>query len=259
MTHRTWLPALLAALLVAVPGVPGTARAQTDGAPPVDVDVDEGSENTGTPRPAAVDQRSMHLLIHAKAGFSAPAGSIAEDLPFSEVAGIGPSFGGSLGLGLSRYLVLEASASYALLSAQDTCAECTKRSSSFEIGLGFAYHLAQGFAFDPWLSYGVGFRTATLSGARIRSSTGVGDIADGSFQGLDFARIGLGGDFYPLPALGLGAYFEAALGTSIRRPEPEIGSSVYGFFSFGLRVALDPMRRAPSVSGTAAARLERAR
>ncbi len=221
---------------------PGAARAQDAAATE-----DEIGPEAGTKRPAGPDERSGHILIQGRAGYVAPFGSIATDLPASSVVVGGPALGVHLGLGLSRATVLDLSGDYAFLSPSARCDGCSGR--SLDLGLGLVYHAAQGIAFDPWVGYGIGYRMATYEGlAKIRSA----DVAfpDAAFHGLDFVRIALGGDFYPVPYLGFGPFLELDLGTFISRPEG-FGQTVYGFFQAGLRISLDPVPRpAPRTAGS---------
>jgi hypothetical protein len=225
------------------------ALAQSKGGHTADADVDdeEGPE-AGTKRPASPDERSGHVLVQGRFGFSQPFGSIASSLPASSVVSGGPAFGVNLGVGLSRVTVLEASGSYAALPAASGCEGCSGK--SLDLGLGFVYHIAQGIAFDPWVSYGVGYRRAVFSGATGATRAPLA-FPDAAFHGLDIARIALGGDFYPVPAFGLGAFLELDAGTYLSRPEEGFGATAYGFFQVGLRLALDPLPRGARAAGVA--------
>lgn len=215
-------------------------------------DADDADE--GTPAQArlpAFDQRTMHFLIHGRGGAAFPAGSIVEGLGTGAVSGAGFGFGGGIGLGLSRYLVLEASGGYARLGGEDGCNTCS--ASMFDLGLGFSYHLAQGIAFDPWISYSFGFRSMSVTSARLNQrAANDPEPAEFSLKGLDFTRLALGGEFYPLPALGFGPYFEADFGTTIARSDDSLRASVYAFLQLGVRVTFDPVSKTPprASSGT---------
>jgi hypothetical protein len=248
-----WLaPTLGLGIALGLLGAPGAARAE--GLPP-----EESEAESGTPRPAAPDLRGGHFFVIGKASLVGPSGSLDGDLAPSEVADAGPSFGGIVGIGLSRYAVLEAFGSYALLDGG--CPGCKAR--SFDAGLGFSYHLAQGLAIDPWISYGVAFRSFEYE------ALGLEDLEpseySGSYMGLDFARIAIGADFYPVPGFGFGPFVELDLGTFVDRPDrdpnpmEETPGSVHAFFQLGVRVAFDPVSifghgpSAPSKSGRDAA------
>ena len=62
------------------------------------------------------------------------------------------------------------------------------------------------------------------------------------YSGLDFARIALGGTYYPTSFLGFGPYIEAAVGSFRLVPDDRTSSGVHAFIDFGLRVTLDPLR-----------------
>lgn len=261
--------AVSAATALAQPPPPGQSGTATDAKnpslPAPEEDLDESDDESdephqGQPRPAAFDQRTMHLLIHGRVGAAFPAGSITSGLGTASASSAGIGFGGGIGLGLSRHLVLEMSGGFAKLGAEDGCDACS--ASSFDFGLGFSYHLAQGIALDPWISYGVGFRSATFTSHALRdwisndtSATASSDVSTFTFRGLDFTRLALGGEFYPVPSLGFGPYFELDLGTTVARKDDldaqiprsdkTLEASVYAIVHVGLRITFDPVSKAP--------------
>lgn len=252
-----WLMVLCGALATAAPSA---ARAQ----PNEDADAtrtsglkDEDEEaDKGTARYAASDKLTNHVLLRGGMGFSFPTGSLTDKLAFADRSGTGLTFGGGIGYGLSRYLALDLAASYGLLSSVSStkaCAACEGR--SFDIGIGLAYHLAQGLAIDPWMSLGVGYRSLVITQPSAGAATAP---LEQSFEGLDFARISLGGDFFPLPWVGIGPSFDVAVGTTISGPQAamtETTRAVYAVFQLGLRIQLDPVGRssAPAARSIASA------
>ncbi len=254
---------------------PAHAQDDAPAAPAAAADDDDDLTEAGTPRSPPTDTRRGNVLASLHANWVAPAGSIATGAEVARLVSAGPSFGGTLGIGISRYVVLEASASYSLLAGADVCLACKGR--SFDLGLGFAYHLAQGIAMDPWVSFGAGWRSSTFTFDDPASDkdnpalVGVLPVASGrAYQGLDVARIALGADFYPVPKLGFGPFVEADFGTYLARPAPtpkhgetvgpaDAGGATYAFFQVGLRIAFDPMRGSLSggTHGAKTARLAR--
>ncbi len=247
--------ALVLALLAMAP-LRAFAEAQDSNAPPdspkeragdeMDED-DEGdededelldSEKAGVAKASAPDDRTLHAYVNAHVSSVFAWGSVARDLPMSALASAGLGFGGHLGLGLSRALVLEAGGTYAMLGAQENCADC--KAGSFDLGLGFSYHVAQGFALDPWVGYGIGVRWMNFPNAAFSTPAFHDTFGDSSVQGLDLARLSMGGDFYPLPALGIGLFLEADIGRTVSHPFPELLPSTYAFFQIGARLSFDP-------------------
>ncbi|AKT40880.1 uncharacterized protein CMC5_050370 [Chondromyces crocatus] len=225
--------------------MPGTALAQVPEEPEdaleaqaeaADADEQEGPE-VGIKRPPAPDQRAGHWLLQPHIGLAVPFGNLAVDLPASTVVGPGVVFGASTGIGLGRSGVLQITGNYALFSGSARCNECSGQ--SIDLGLGLVYHLAQGLAFDPWLSYSAGYRRSSFEG---QAQTSRLAFNGGVLHGIDAARIALGGDFYPLPWLGLGLYLGVDVGTYLVRPAG-LGRSTYGLFNAGFRIALDPVRQ----------------
>jgi hypothetical protein len=246
-------PLLVAAVLLLSHGI-AQAQPAPSGGPPAKTGSAEGQAAAAEPDsegeasddsarlpsagPAGLDWRTGHFIVTGKVGAAMPAGSITGDVATRELVGDGIGFGGSIGVGISRYAVLSLGGSYALLPGVcDTCSGKT-----FTLGADFAYHIAQGIAFDPWVSFGAGYRSAAFV-ADTALSNGLRVALDGSrYHGIDIARIALGGDFYPIPGFGFGGYFEAGAGTFLARPQPDRGASAYAFFEIGARIAFDPLR-----------------
>lgn len=229
MKPRRLAQALFAALLLA----PGAVLAQkAPDLPPAPRD-----EDSGTKRGFAPDQRTGHLFIDAATSVTGPAGSFASGIPTSSLAGTGLTVGGLLGVGVGRNAVVEARGNYSLFSAPSGCGTgCSGH--GFDLAVGLSYHLAQGIAIDPWISYGVGLRWTTFKAPLGLS----GPVVDQVYRGIDVARIAVGGDFYPTTFFGFGPYFEADIGTNYTRADPTLGLAAYAFFHLGVRVALDPIR-----------------
>ena len=109
-------------------------------------------------------------------------------------------------------------------------------------GAAIAYHLAQGFAFDPWASFGVAYRHgfATYDGDAVPETVTATDV---DYSALDFTRIGLGGTFFPVSVFGFGPYLELDVGVR------DFSDPVYYVaFHTGLQVTFDPLN-----AGTTAA------
>ncbi len=199
----------------------------------------------GTPKPYADDERTGHVLVRGAAGLAAPAGSVAGDAAFGDVASAGAAFGGSLGVGLSRHAVLDLSASYALFGGAERCVDCT--AESFSASLGLSYHLAQGVAIDPWIRLGSGFRSAELDSSSATSSSVAGS---GSYLGLDVVQLAFGASFAPVAGVGFGPFIGLDLGTFLERPGRVsaageiVGTTgaTYALFQLGMRFELDPRR-----------------
>jgi hypothetical protein len=249
-------------------------HAAADPAPPETGDEAEDEADAGTRRAAAPDTRTGHVLVDAKLGGTAPAGRFTSGTSVSDVTGIGMSVGGRLGLGISRYVVVDASGTYSLFSHPR--AGIGHNGRSFDLGVDARYHLAQGVALDPWVSFGLGLRLTNFTTftplADSQKCEGEVTPIEGqcphhpSYRGLDFAKIAFGVDFYPLPFLGFGPYVQADLGTNFSQQDPksgrsaigssrlESGQAIYAFIHVGLRIAFDPVR-----SGSPRARAAEAR
>ena len=222
---------MLALTLGAVPSVPSVASAAEDEPKKKKkIDPDEG-----IPRPDAPDFRTGHFLISVGGGLWVPSNPLFPS--FSELGD--PSAGGTahlhLGYGLNRYMVLELAGGFATApSAVASCNGCS--ATSIDAGLGFIFHPTQGFAFDPYAGFGMGYRHNILSL----------DTQDApSSSAFDFAKISLGGIYSPTPVFGFGPFMELDVGVR------NFSNAVfYTAFQLGMKITFDPVRSGASASPT---------
>jgi hypothetical protein len=212
-------------------------------------------EEVGVARPMPPDQRTGHIYLAGSFGAIGPVGAVGPLVPTQSVAGVGYDFGATLGVGIGRHSVLQVYGNRTVFTPPANCNEgCS--GLSYALGLGVVYHLLQGIAVDPWGSFGMGYRTETFSVVAPGFLTTTNNTV--YYKGFDVARIAFGGDFYPVPWLGLGPFVEADVGTNLHTqtltsqgtPAPPVtlppnvtdAPRTYGFFQVGIRIALDPMR-----------------
>lgn len=200
-------------------------------------DLEEDPSLEGPATPAAPNRVAGALRLDAALGVAVPAGYLASQRPFRQFATEGPSFGGVAELGLSRSFAAAAFGSYELYGAPSGCAECS--STGLAAGLGLVYHLAQGLAVDPWVRYGMAYRSAAVSVPSERA-----DLLDGpttaTFRSFDYASVALGADFYPVPTVGLGLFAGLDVGRTLSRPTPDPGPGTHTLWTFGVRLAWAP-------------------
>jgi hypothetical protein len=147
--------------------------------------------------PPAHDTLGGHVAVGAAVGVIVPFGSIDSRTAQSDVLSSGLFLGGDIAYGVSRTVMLGAYGEVAMPSA--TGAESGKDVSSIAAGPLVRYHLVQGMRFDPWLSYGIGFRRTKFG--------------SDSVTGIDWARVVIGGDWYPFDNFGIGPVLELTMGT----------------------------------------------
>jgi hypothetical protein len=189
------------------------------------------SKTESAPAPAsAVDTVGGHLLFHAGGLVSIPFARLDSETLFSDRAGVGLGAAGDLGFGLSRYIALSGWFEYQNFGEASQACGCDGSGVAF--GAQVHYHLVQGVRFDPWLSFGAGYRKLDMHDPSARLQT------DATYAGLDWFRLGLGGDWYALSQLGFGPYAQLTLGTFTERPA-RTDASVYAMMTFGFSVSLD--------------------
>jgi hypothetical protein len=202
-----------------------------------EIDPDLVDPHAGTPRPLAPDLLAGSVLVSGRFAPIIPSGSMTVGVAAPDLSGVGLDASGSLGLGLTRYVSLDAVGGYGTLPSTSRCPSCD--GSSFRIGLGFTYHLVQALAFKPRLRYAVAFRqTEIQTNDPLQGS--LRDFVPGSYQGLDLAQLSLAGLFYPLESVGVGPFVEMDLGTYIGRPDGARSNAVYAFFQLGVELTFEP-------------------
>ncbi len=152
---------------------------------------------------------------------------MTRDRSYRSVAITGLGTGLDAALGVNRNVALGLYADLLPMRDPASCPDCSP--VSLGGGAFVRYHLVQGLKFDPWASYGVGFRTLGIS-------------PDGNterYVGVEWLRITFGGDWYPSDFLGLGPYLELGAGNFLSVPADRDPGGTYFHFQSGLRVNLD--------------------
>ncbi len=196
-------------------------------------------DREGTPRSAAPDQLAGELLVRAGVEVVGPVGSIATDVAADDLTASGVGFGASLGLGVSRQAELVLSGGFATLQDPSRCSPCG--GDTARVGLGLAYHLAQGVAIDPWARWGLGFRTTAVDDAGATNRVAQ-EAVSGRYHGIDLTQLALGAMWSPTGGFGLGPYVEMDLGTYVARPDGAGSGAMYAFFTAGFALQLAPTR-----------------
>jgi hypothetical protein len=189
----------------------------------------------GIARPDPPDLRTGHFLVSVSGGGWIPSTPV---FPQSDELG-DPAGGGTahlhLGLGLGRNFVLELDGGFARAPSAGTCDGCS--ATSIDVGLAGVIHITQGFAFDPWFRYGMGYRHTLLS---------LDVEEDESVPSFDFTKVALGGSFFPVPSFGFGPYAQVDVGVH------SFDDAVfYAAFHIGLQITYDPLRSGVSASPVA--------
>lgn len=212
--------ALLASSAAAQPAEPGGAGAED---PPQD-SAARWNTRSEPPRPAGL---AGHVALSGSVAWVLPFGTISEGVSQHDRFGSGLGYQLDLGYGVGSSVVIGVWGQLLTLSDGSGCDDCA--------GIGFAggpfvrYHLVQGLRFDPWFSFGIGYRSQS------QDVNGV----ERSYGGLDWARVQFGGDWYALPQLGFGPFVELGAGNFFARPDDEQANGVSWRFMTGLRVAVD--------------------
>lgn len=231
MKPRPSLSTLPAALAAALLG--GAAHGQPpkdqQPAPPKAAAPGAAGEAEPTDRaaeqPETEDLRTLHWLFALGGSVLTPTSNLVPRAQLGKPE-VGGALHGFLGLGLSRHAVLQIDGGAAMFfDTGSLCEDCG--ATTFDVGAAMVFHLTQGLAFDPWISYGLAYRHSIVS------------LPDDetSYHAFDFARIALGGDFYPTPSLGFGPYLETDVGF-----RQDGGALFYGLFQAGVRLSFDPLQ-----------------
>jgi hypothetical protein len=199
------------------------------GPPPGEPDeLDEEPELPMTP--PATDGLGGHFLLGAGVAYQKPLGKFGSEMRQSSQVGGGLSVTVDAGFGVSRHVVIGVWGQWFKLPDGSECNDCS--ATGFGVGPFVRYHLVQGLRFDPWLSFGAGYRSLSLD--RVDR-----DAEELPFQGIDWARLQVGGDWYPASNLGFGPFLELVSGGYFERPEIAGNLRTYWQWSAGLRLAFD--------------------
>lgn len=225
-------------VVLAALGLASTAQADE---PPEEVEEVEDDRNLqvedGLPKPDPEDLRTGHWLISAGGGVWVPTAPFSPDIPGLGNFNSAGTVSLQLGVGLSRSFVLGLDGGYGRFFG--ACEGCN--GDSFQVGLSATAHLTQAFAFDPIASFGVGYRRTSISAEL--------PVETPAFDSFDFARLLIGGIYYPVSSFGLGPVMGLDVGVS-DFDDPE----VFAAFTTSLRVTFDPMRMGTTVAPQVAQR-----
>lgn len=160
--------------------------------------------------------------------FSLPFGELSSSVDSFSNLGIGWGPAIDLGYGIARNVVIGAYGDLAAYGSTEECVNCS--ALGFGAGAFVRYHLVQGLRFDPWVSYGIGFRSLSLSPE---------NGASRDYTGLEWLRLQFGGDWYATKQLGFGPFVELSATSFLSSPANEPSGGLSWNFQSGLRILLD--------------------
>lgn len=240
--------------------VPSAAFAQAPPPLPPGLAPEEELDEQLRATPRAPDERTGHFFIRGHSDLVLPVGYITTEGSLEDVFAGGFTAGGTLGVGLSPALELDATGAYGLLGASGDCDSCA--GSVLEIGLGVRAHLVEGAALDPWVRFGVAYRGITVERGEDEVAS-VLAVAPGDYHGIDVAQISMGADFFPVKGFGFGPFIAFDIGTNVAWADGVDATAEarpYAYFSLGIDITLDPVGMAtPSSAPSAAPPKETAR
>ena len=217
------------------PSEPAAGEGRPDAGPPLGPPPGaEGEEEYEEPElpmtPPATDGLGGHFLLGVAGAYQKPFGKFGSGMRQSSQVDGGLSLTADAGFGVSRQVVIGAWGQWFSLPEGSECEEC--KATGFAVGPFIRFHLVQGLRFDPWLSFAVGYRDLQLE-------NGDGGSETLAFKGFDWARLQVGGDWYPARNLGFGPYLELVSGGYFDRPEVAGSLRTYWQWSAGMRLAFD--------------------
>lgn len=191
---------------------------------------EEAAPSEPAPVPAVPfesDEVGGHVQVGISAGYAAPFGKLSKEQAHTDRAGGGGSFGLSLNYGLDRFVTLGAYGQYSLFWDSKNCPDCS--AAEWGAGLAVGYHLVQGLRIDPWISYGLGWRSLRAEDGGERTSYGA----------LEWMRLGMGTNWFLTSGVALGPFAQFSAATTVVVPGGETAGATDMRFLFGLRLGLD--------------------
>ncbi len=149
--------------------------------------------------PAAPDLLAGHLSLGVSPGLATIFGGFGERLPAHDLR-VGYGANVDAAYGIARDVAVGVWGQYLSHGGASACPACSAR--TYAIGPFVRYHVVQGTRFDPWILLGIDYRTA-----RATRGTTTTDLS-----GVEWLRLGLGGDYYATSNLSLGPWVELELG-----------------------------------------------
>jgi hypothetical protein len=177
--------------------------------------------------PPAKDTRTGHFQLGGSIGGVWPVGSFDSATYQSDLLGFGLSTLLDVGYGVSRSVVVGAWGEFDTFDTTRACGQCSAH--SFAFGPLIRYHLVQGLRMDPYATIAMGFRTTRIENP----------VLARKYSGIEWARVALGTDWYPIPNVGFGPYLDLALGVYGNRPDATIGKEIHASLGAGLRLVVD--------------------
>lgn len=177
--------------------------------------------------PFARDLVAGHVQVAASAAYAIPFGRLSNDFAHTARAGHAGEFGGEVNYGLDRFVFLGAYGSYTLAGESQPCNDCS--GNGWTAGIQFVYHLAQGLRIDPWVSYGLGYRSLKTQD----------DQGDYSYGGIDWMRLAIGTNWFVSRNFAVSPFGQFSAGTTVVVPQGEKAGGTDLQFQFGLRLLLD--------------------
>lgn len=199
----------------------------TTGTPDQEPPKDSAARWNARTQPPSPPGRGGHLMFSGSAAWVVPFGTVSEDASQQARFGSGLGYQLDLGYGVSSSVVVGVWGQLITFSDGSACDDCS--GTGFAGGPFVRYHLVQGLRFDPWFSFGLGYRTQS------HEVNGM----DRSYGGIDWARLQFGGDWYALPQLGFGPFVELGASSFFSHPDDERGGGLAWRFMSGLRIAVD--------------------
>lgn len=193
--------------------------------------------------PDAPDKLSGHFVLGAGAGFATQFGQLKSGTNATTL-GLGLNTVLDLGIGVGRHVTIGVFGEFAMYPAK-RCVDCD--ATSYGVGPFIRYHVVQGTRFDPWMLLAAGYRHYSAEGPMVVGSTELEPVKR-SFNGIEWAHLVLGADFYVFQNFAFGPWFEITGGSVVHEPLPiEIDNRTlternwqnYGCFSGGIRLVFD--------------------
>jgi hypothetical protein len=141
----------------------------------------------------------------------------------SDALETGYAIGGDVTYGVSRTLVLGLAVEVGFIAGKGELSGTD--ASSLTVGPLVRYHLVQGTRFDPWMSFGLAYRSTATDTETL--------------TGIDWARIQLGGDWYAGSQLGFGPLLELSLGSYLDSTAQLASAALNAHFLLGGRIVFD--------------------
>lgn len=195
----------------------------------------EENKRCRDPQLAAPRENSIagRVVVAGALAAALPTGEFETGVSQRQFMGVGPLGALDLAYGVGSFFTVGAWWQYGRFGSGSSCSGCV--AGTLGVGADVGYHPLVVQAVDPFVTFGLGYRSTAY---------GDGINPDITYSGFEWLRLQAGADWYLFRHVGFGAFVELDAGTFEHKAStPLSGTAAHEQLLFGGRVAFDALGR----------------